>query len=54
MHAVPGGPLMVLLPKGASQQAILEQEKNAGLLDPVPIQYLHWLGQLLHDPLLFQ
>jgi peptide/nickel transport system permease protein len=51
MHAAPGGPLMVMLPKGGSQQAILAQEKNAGLLDPMPIQYLHWLGQLLHGNL---
>lgn len=47
MHSAPGGPLAVMLPKGLSQAAIAAQAKALGLDQPIPIQYLHWLGNFL-------
>jgi peptide/nickel transport system permease protein len=46
IHAAPGGPKTVLLPKGLSQAALQEQVHQLGLDQPVYIQYFHWLKDL--------
>lgn len=48
IHAAPGGPLAVMLPKGLSQEAIKQQIHLLGLDQPVYIQYWHWLMNFIH------
>lgn len=48
IHAAPGGPFAVLLPKGQSAEVLKQQAHALGLDQPLPLQYLHWLGNLLH------
>jgi len=50
IHAAPGDPVLALLgPQAASNPGIMEQARaNYGLDDPLPIQYLRWLGNLLN------
>jgi peptide/nickel transport system permease protein len=47
IHAAPGGPYAVLLPKGQSQAVLQQKAHEMGLDLPLPLQYLHWLGNLL-------
>jgi peptide/nickel transport system permease protein len=47
IHLAPGGPFAVLLPKGQSQEVLQQQAHEMGLDLPLPLQYLHWLGDLL-------
>jgi oligopeptide transport system permease protein len=49
MHAVPGGPWEREKPVSASIQAALNVKY--GLDDPVPIQYVRWVGNLLQGNL---
>ncbi|EJL21053.1 ABC transporter permease [Brevibacillus sp. BC25] len=51
MHAAPGGPLKVMLAPGMSPEAQLIQMKNMGLDQPVYIQYMKWVGNLLQGDL---
>lgn len=51
MHAAPGGPLKVMLSPGLSQEAQLVQMKNLGLDQPVHVQYIRWIGNLLQGDL---
>src|SRR5690349_10029093 len=48
LHAIPGGPEAVLLnPRmDAATRAILRH--NYGLDQPLPVQYVSWLGNVLH------
>jgi peptide/nickel transport system permease protein len=47
IHLAPGGPFAVLLPKGQSQEVLRQMAHEQGLDLPLPLQYLHWLGDLL-------
>jgi peptide/nickel transport system permease protein len=47
IHLAPGGPFAVLLPKGESQEVLKQMAHEQGLDLPLPLQYLHWLGDLL-------
>lgn len=47
IHLIPGGPAAVLFNPRMSQQSRNELMARFGLLDPLPIQYLKWLGQTL-------
>ena len=49
MHAVPGGPWEREKPVSAAIQAALNVKY--GLDDPVPIQYVRWVGNLLQGNL---
>ena len=49
MHAVPGGPWEREKPVSASIQAALNVKY--GLDDPVPVQYVRWVGNLLQGNL---
>jgi oligopeptide transport system permease protein len=49
MHAVPGGPWEREKPVSASVQAALNAKY--GLDDPVPVQYITWVGNLLQGNL---
>jgi len=49
IQAAPGDPVLALVgTQGAGNPAILERAReNYGLTDPLPIQYVRWLGKLL-------
>ncbi|GJM81427.1 ABC transporter permease [Paenibacillus timonensis] len=47
IHAAPGGPTQVMLAPGLSPEAFEQQKRNLGLDQPVPIQYIRWVGDLL-------
>lgn len=51
IHLAPGGPTQVMIGPGMSPQAFETQKKNLGLDDPVPVQYVRWLGGLLQGDL---
>ncbi|MCY9515794.1 ABC transporter permease [Paenibacillus apiarius] len=51
IHAAPGGPTQVFLSPGLSQEAAQIQAKNLGLDQPVYIQYMRWMGNLLQGDL---
>lgn len=48
IHAAPGGPVQILLKPGLSPETIAVQKHNLGLDRPVPVQYVEWLGRMLH------
>jgi peptide/nickel transport system permease protein len=48
IHAAPGGPIAMLERPGVSFAALQQQMHNLGLDQPVHIQYIKWLGRLLH------
>lgn len=49
---LPGDPAVALLgTSGASQSALREVRQQLGLNYPIPVQYLHWMGHLLHGNL---
>lgn len=50
IHLAPGGPAVLLAP-GMTAQQVREAEQSLGLNDPLPLQYLRWLGNLLHGDL---
>jgi peptide/nickel transport system permease protein len=49
IHAAPGDPVLALLgPQAATNPEILEQAReNWGLNDPLPVQYLRWVGNIV-------
>ena len=51
VHLVPGGPAETLLGPHATPATIALVNRLYGLNDPLPVQYLKWLGQLLHGNL---
>ena len=50
MHAAPGGPFAAVGGTDRPMNPIVEQQLNEryGLNDPLPIQYLRWVGGLIH------
>lgn len=52
MHAVPGGPFQTLAGERAvSEEFVAAQESYYGLSDPLPIQFVNYLGKLLQGDL---
>lgn len=51
IHAAPGGPMQVMLSPGLSAEALQMQAHNLGLDQPLPVQYIRWLGGLLQGDL---
>lgn len=47
IRAVPGDPVAVMLGEGASPEAIDALRDRLGLDQPLPLQFLHWLGNVL-------
>ncbi len=52
-HLLPGDPAVVLAGDQPDPQVIAEIRQRLMLDRPVPLQYLHWLGGLLHGDLGF-
>ncbi len=53
IHAAPGDPVVALLgPQAAANPEFIEQaRRNLGLDQPLPVQYLRWLGNLVRGDL---
>ncbi|GAA2327749.1 ABC transporter permease [Streptomyces cuspidosporus] len=51
LHALPGGPARGILGPQATAQQIARFNHEQGLDEPLPVQYLHYLNQLLHGDL---
>jgi peptide/nickel transport system permease protein len=52
LHLVPGDPISAVLgPQGADPEAIAQTRRNLGLDSPLPVQYLRFLGRVLHGDL---
>ena len=51
MHLAPGDPMTAVMPEFASQQLIEQIKKAYGFDQPLPIQYLRWLGAVLSGDL---
>lgn len=51
IHAAPGGPTQVMLAPGLTPEIFAQQAKNLGLDQPIPVQYFHWIGDLLQGDL---
>lgn len=47
LRLVPGDPARLVLGPMASDQVVEEAARAMGLRDPIPIQYVHWLGAAL-------
>ncbi len=50
IHAAPGGPAVLMAPEMSAEQ-IKAAEKSLGLDQPIPVQYLRWLNNVLHGNL---
>lgn len=51
VHIVPGGPAQAMLGARATAQKIAEVNRIYGLNKPIMVQYVIWLGQLVHGNL---
>ncbi|PSR33488.1 MAG: ABC transporter permease [Sulfobacillus benefaciens] len=51
VHIVPGGPAQAMLGPKATPLRIEQINREFGLNKPLPVQYIHWLGQLLQGNL---
>lgn len=51
VHIVPGGPAQVMLGNNATPQLIAQINRSLGLDKPLSVQYVIWLGGLLHGNL---
>lgn len=51
LHLVPGDPARVALGEEATPQAVAALRVRLGLNLPLPLQYLHWLGNVLRGNL---
>jgi len=48
LRLVPGDPARLVLGPMASDQVVEVAAREMGLRDPIPVQYVHWLGAALH------
>lgn len=52
LHLTPGDPVELMLSQsGATRQTVEQLRTQLGLNEPLPIQYLHFLGNVLHGDL---
>lgn len=47
IHLAPGDPLSAVIPEGASPEAIAQIRAAYGFDQPLPVQYVKWLGHVL-------
>lgn len=48
LRSLPGGPVSALLGERATPETRAALEKSLGMNDPLPVQYLHFLGRAIH------
>lgn len=51
LRMVPGDPARLILGPMASDAVVEQTAREMGLRDPIPVQYIHWLGQVLRGDL---
>lgn len=51
IHAAPGGPTQIFLSPGLSVEAGKIKAQELGLDQPIPVQYLQWMGNILSGDL---
>lgn len=51
IHLTPGDPARVMLGADASEEAVAMLREQMGLNRPLPVQYVEWLGNVLHGDL---
>ncbi len=51
VHLAPGDPLSAVLPSDATQEVVDSVKAQYGLDQPIPVQYLRWLGRALQGDL---
>ncbi len=51
LRLVPGDPVRLIIGPMASDAVVEATAREMGLRDPIPIQYMHWLGAALHGDL---
>jgi peptide/nickel transport system permease protein len=51
VHLAPGDPISAVLPENASPAVIEEIKAAYGFDQPLPVQYLQWLGHVMHGDL---
>ncbi|HEY8292012.1 MAG TPA: ABC transporter permease, partial [Thermomicrobiales bacterium] len=51
LHLTPGDPIKIMLGDDATPEAVSALRTDLGLDKPLPVQYLRWLGNLLHGDL---
>lgn len=47
VHLVPGSPAIAMLGVRATEERVMEIERELGLHEPLPVQYIDWLGGVL-------
>jgi peptide/nickel transport system permease protein len=49
LHMAPGDPALIMAgPQDATPEVLAQIRKDWGLNDPLPVQYLHWVGRMAH------
>ena len=51
LHLTPGDPVQIMLGQDADPQSIAALRAELGLDDPLPVQYVKWVGNVLHGDL---
>ena len=48
IHLTPGDPAQSMLGPEASEEQVESLRKAMGLYDPLPVQYVNWIADILH------
>ncbi len=48
IHLAPGDPVSQILADNANAEAAANMRQQLGLNDPLPVQYVHWFGNVMH------
>ncbi|KPV44586.1 ABC transporter permease [Alicyclobacillus ferrooxydans] len=51
IHLIPGDPAQIILGQDATPQSLAALRAQLGLNQPLPMQYIHWLGMILQGNL---
>ncbi len=51
IHMIPGDPVRMMLDKEATQEDYLALTESMGLNEPLPVQYIHYMGRLFQGDL---
>lgn len=51
MHLAPGDPALIMLGPKATAESLARLRHELGLDQPLPVQYLRWLGKVVHGDL---
>ncbi|MBV8501855.1 MAG: ABC transporter permease [Paucibacter sp.] len=51
IHLIPGDPAQLMLGDAADEASVEQLRRQLGLDQPLPVQFLHWLGQVLRGDL---